>query len=1249
MKKTISTVILTLVVMLALMPTTALAAVETEIYVDVSENSNVCAGSVHSFPVKILHNTGFTSFSLQYEVYYGGCNVTDKFKSAPGIWANGGTVLGDCTNGTKNFFLITNSPCVTGFTNGGANLTGDGTLFIMNLIPDQDLMDGLYTIKIAFCSGSGDFGYVDPCDSDNYFQVPVSFPTTEFTLTNGISASDVTPAVSIENATYTYNGSEPTVVPLTATVTNAAPLTGLTYQWYKCKAAAGSEYEVISGAVQATYMPILPAVGTYDTYKCVVTNTYNGVAYTGEATATVTYDEAVIDGEQIINIPAPVKNGEPVRVPVVPENANYTGTITWDPVVAEGGRFAANTAYTANVTLSAEANYRFASDVTATVADALASEPTVDTDGRTFTFQAAFGKTAVKEVSSIAVRAKENTVAPTYHFGDELDRSTIQVTATYEDGSVEEIAAGDYTVEYGADGTAAYLAQGDTQVTIRYLNQTVTYPVTVVETRSISDAAVTVTVEPASYPYTGSPIVPTGVEVMDGTTSLTPGKDYTVAFSNHTEAGQADIIVTGIGNYSGTAIGHYEITAKTLGETLTEVVTLQTDPSSKAEIDLTKLLPVDRGSAEPVFTVDAGSLANAVATVGSDGKLVLTYHDAADAPREYETLTVKAAGMRNYTEITIMVTIKYTNKVVVTPVITLNDNLTYNGQPKPATATVAVAETAYTTGLYVKLTYTGTDGTTYGPSEIAPVNVGHYKVTATVTGSAVYTGTATRDFSIVRNNGPIQVAKPTTVPATLTFTESADVTLTCATVDAIIYYTTDGSEPTNGGNEFKADTPIHLTATTTIKAFAVREDMEDSEILTVTFTKQTPSAAPAPSEPTTDDSPTDDPLPTAPTPSAPTPTDPSTDNPSSESSSNSSNTIKNPEGSTTTRVDDKTTGTVTVTTQRPDGSTNVVERQKNGTVTVTDSDTRGNSTRTVTKPDGSSQTTTQRRDGSSSTVYVGIDGRSTTEVKLSTGVTGTGVAVKLPMPEVAAGFDSRIAPVVTVRTTVDRPVKVEIPVADRDSTGRVSSGIVAFLVQADGTEKVIKNSVPTEQGVILTVNSGDQIKIMDNSKAFSDTIGHWGRDAIDFVSSRELFQGTGTTEFSPNSSMTRGMLMTVLARFEDVNTDGGSTWYEKGVDWAVDNGLSDGTDPDAGISREQMVTILYRYAAYKHVVTGTEGDLSAYSDAGEIDSWARDSMSWAVQVGIIGGVEDGILDPTGNVTRTQVAAVIERCALLFAS
>lgn len=260
--------------------------------------------------------------------------------------------------------------------------------------------------------------------------------------------------------------------------------------------------------------------------------------------------------------------------------------------------------------------------------------------------------------------------------------------------------------------------------------------------------------------------------------------------------------------------------------------------------------------------------------------------------------------------------------------------------------------------------------------------------------------------------------------------------------------------------------------------------------------------------------------------------------------------------------------------------------------------------------------------------------------KAANGATGSGSAALLPLKSLYAPQDIGKAPTVTVNTSGVNGVKVEVPVVNK------GPGIVAVLVRDDGTGRLIKNTLPTQEGIAVRVNSGDTIRILDNRKPFEDIVEHWAADAVDFVSARELFNGTGPNAFSPDAAMTRGMLMTVLARYEDVDTEGGGPWYEKGAAWAVDKGLSDGTRLDDNITREQLATIMYRYAILKGGLSGGGASLSGFADADRVSGWAADAMSWAVGTGLIKGTTPTRLDPQGSATRAQMAAIITRYAEL---
>ena len=149
----------------------------------------------------------------------------------------------------------------------------------------------------------------------------------------------------------------------------------------------------------------------------------------------------------------------------------------------------------------------------------------------------------------------------------------------------------------------------------------------------------------------------------------------------------------------------------------------------------------------------------------------------------------------------------------------------------------------------------------------------------------------------------------------------------------------------------------------------------------------------------------------------------------------------------------------------------------------------------------------------------------------------------------------------------------------------------------------------------------------------------WYHEAVDYVIENGIMNGIGNDQFAPNGTLQRCMLMTMLARMDGVDTSGGSSWYEKGMQWAMANGISDGTNPTGNITREQIAAMLYRYAQLKGYDTSACGSLSAFGDGAETSSWAVESMQWAVGSGLLQG-SNGMLNPTGNATRAEVAQML---------
>ena len=324
----------------------------------------------------------------------------------------------------------------------------------------------------------------------------------------------------------------------------------------------------------------------------------------------------------------------------------------------------------------------------------------------------------------------------------------------------------------------------------------------------------------------------------------------------------------------------------------------------------------------------------------------------------------------------------------------------------------------------------------------------------------------------------------------------------------------------------------------------------------------------------------------------------------------------------------------TETKNNTDGSTTKTETRRDGSVTQTTTGKDGSVTKTETKKDGSSVTENKAADGSTGTAKTDKNGQTEAAAKVSgkavEDAKKNGEAVKVPV-EVEATRNSSTAPTVSIELPKGASeTKVEIPVSN------VTPGTVAVLVHPDGTEEILKDSIPTEDGIQLTVDGSATVKIVDNSKGFIDTRNHWAEDEIDFVSARGLVNGMSATIYAPNNSTTRAQLWTILARQNGADLNGGNTWYEKAQNWAKDKGVSDGANPNAAINRAQMVTMLWRAVGQP-----TAGGTANFTDV-PTDSYYAQAVAWAVENGITTGVGNGHFDPTGTCTRAQIAAFLAR-------
>ena len=218
--------------------------------------------------------------------------------------------------------------------------------------------------------------------------------------------------------------------------------------------------------------------------------------------------------------------------------------------------------------------------------------------------------------------------------------------------------------------------------------------------------------------------------------------------------------------------------------------------------------------------------------------------------------------------------------------------------------------------------------------------------------------------------------------------------------------------------------------------------------------------------------------------------------------------------------------------------------------------------------------------------------------------------------------------------------------------GSGSRVFIGFAFDADG-DGVISGSE-------YIAPSGSRIEYSENLKTFGDIGGHWGRDSIGFVSEREIFNGTAADRFSPDGTMTRAMFVTVLGRlyersygqtkatdvhmFDDCNYD---DYYGRYVDWAAENGILLGYGqgkfgPHDPITREQMASILYRFAQFLGVQPEKLDESLGYADSGSISAWAHDAALFCQTTGLIRGVGNNSFAPKNTATRAEVATIIER-------
>jgi len=227
---------------------------------------------------------------------------------------------------------------------------------------------------------------------------------------------------------------------------------------------------------------------------------------------------------------------------------------------------------------------------------------------------------------------------------------------------------------------------------------------------------------------------------------------------------------------------------------------------------------------------------------------------------------------------------------------------------------------------------------------------------------------------------------------------------------------------------------------------------------------------------------------------------------------------------------------------------------------------------------------------------------------------------------------------------IDDDDETENPTNPNDSDESANNtGSGSFEFQGNNTENTENEDEYIEEIV-------DDVVKIEWENPFSDVAeDSWFYEYVRFVNVNELMNGISADEFSPNTNLSRAMMITILARIADVDTNGGETWYSVAVEWAMENGISDGSALQENVTREQIAVMLWRTLDNEPLTIDCEystgfaaAHTGRFSDWNTISNWAIAAMFWASSNGIVAGRTMSTLAPQGFATRAEAAAILQR-------
>lgn len=268
---------------------------------------------------------------------------------------------------------------------------------------------------------------------------------------------------------------------------------------------------------------------------------------------------------------------------------------------------------------------------------------------------------------------------------------------------------------------------------------------------------------------------------------------------------------------------------------------------------------------------------------------------------------------------------------------------------------------------------------------------------------------------------------------------------------------------------------------------------------------------------------------------------------------------------------------------------------------------------------------------------------------------GYGLTVELPAAEVTipagglAGHEGGLVMTAALTENGGLSVSTGLNTLVRATWEAPAEGNVVLLVLDDGSTRPLALSRVEQGTATALIPGGATVALGQRSASFPDVPeGSWAADAVGFAAVRGLFGGAPGGAFVPGEPMTRAMLAVVLARMDGREASGGAgrPWYGGALSWAVENGILQGSggdlNPDGALTREQLCTILARYAGHAGLTLEQTDAAETFSDSGAVSGWAAGSVEFCLRAGLLTGRPGGRMDPKGQATRAEIAVIMTR-------